>query len=350
MIEFLRRSNLGLKATCLALAVLLYFVANNQLNPQSTMTTRVRPQLINLSPDLIVIGDVPNIPMLLSGPTGIIEVAQKRPIRARVNMAGAQVGRNTLPVDYDLPDGLRRVAAYAGEESVTVSVVVERRERAKFDVDALRNETAIAGFRYAEPVTTPRSVVVSGRRDLVRKVARVIADVQDAADRGKIDRTVALVAQDDQRRVVDDVTITPANVRVVIDIEQELGRRKMYLGLEKIGEPADGYELYNYALLPAVVRVRGTEAALEARGFHDLRVDVSGLSRSTTRTVRIVPPAGVILDDSDRVRVRLDIRRIAPVSPVPRPETGPIAPTSGPTTNAANTNPPTSPPKPEGNP
>lgn len=308
--EVLRR-NLGLKLSCLAAAILLYFVANNQVNPQTAVEVLLRPRFVNTPKNLVVVGEVVVPPLTISGPAALVDGARKRQIPARVDLSNATEGVSRLPVEYDLPDGVRRRIPIDGDESLLATVTLERKEQGIFAVDVLHNESALAGYRYAEAVTKPSKVEVSGRAADVRRVRRVVADVQNTTDRGAIDREVKVTAQDEKSRQVEGVTITPDTVRVAIDLERQPTTKTLLLSLSQQGKPAPGFELYDYALSPSLVTVRGSQDALRALSTLSVRIDVTGIAESTTRTVTIDAPPGITIDGSDQVRVRLEVRAIA---------------------------------------
>jgi len=133
------RRNIGYKLLALAIAIIIWFYANEGQNPRASVELRRLPLVVReIEPDCVVAAAPKTVNVRLEGARAYINSVTDRPdtITAYVDLAGRTAGRYTVPVIVTPPAG------FAGLVSATpvpreVSVVLK--EKAPQDTTEHRN-------------------------------------------------------------------------------------------------------------------------------------------------------------------------------------------------------------------
>ncbi len=310
------RRNTGYKLLAVAVAVLLYAVANDQQNPPTARPVYVTPQIVNLPNDMVVKSGPPGGPLMVSGQAEAVTAFNAQDVKATIDVSRAKVGVNPLPIVYKYPPGSLDIESAPS----TAMVVLEKKQAASFVVEAILDNDAPSGYMYGDPVANPRKVTVYGSASEVARVGRIIAQVENTDNSRAVESDVLLSAQDLHKQGVDTVQIEPSRVHVSVALKKAQGAKAVLLSALMTGSPAPGYVVVGYTFSPPLVTITGTQTLLAARSSLTVPLVIDGIEASETRTVKVVPPAGLMLQnvEDSAVRVRLDVRRIAP-RPTPLP-------------------------------
>ena len=259
MIQLLRR-NWEYKLLSLALAILLYFIASGQRNPNRTISLSVQPEVGGL-PTNLAVKVAPRAEMVsLTGTSTDLDVVRKAGVRASVSAVSGKVGRSALPVQYELPPNVRGRVVVDGPNTVDVELD-ERTERA-LPVRVLFENQPPPGYEFQTPSTIPMRVAVTGLSSEVSRVARVVALLDNTRGAGSVEREVPVVAQDEKEQVVSTVQLRPARVQVSLSLRKAPATKVLLLSPQFVGTAAPGARLVDYRFSPASVTVRGETSNL----------------------------------------------------------------------------------------
>ncbi len=313
----------------LTVAVLLYFVAYSQRNPHESRDIYVAPEPVGLPRDLVLKSKPNGVTVTVGGPAETIDTLRSTNVKATVDLSQAKPGTTRIPIDVSFPPGVQpRVTVDNGP--VYAEVVLEKKTRQTYTPDVSYTDNPPAGYAYGDYETEPSSVAVEGLASQVAKVGRVVALVDNAQNKGAIDQTVELVAQDSQRRDINDVSITPSEVRVRVPLKLTPAQKQLILSAELEGIPAPGFYVAGYTFTPTMLTVSGRQETLAPRSSLSIPIDIAGMNASETRSILVTPPPGTAVKGSARVSLRLDVRPIvatpglSPAPPRPRDTPSPL--------------------------
>ena len=321
------KRNFGYKVLALIIAICLYIIAYAQQNPRVTREIYVQPQLVGLAPDLALKESPKGNNVTISGLSSTVNGLSEKSITASADATQAREGAVRLPVRYVFPQGIR------GElkpEAQYVQVILEKKVSQTLTVVVLVSGTPPVGFVDGEGETQPRNVTVSGRAAAIERVARVVAYVEREDGERAIERTVALVAEDANRRVVEGVEVAPAQAQARVGLKPVPLTRSLLISLEIRGDVAPGYLLEDLNLSPDQVEVSGLPEDLTSQSRLTVPIDITGLKASATRRVALKPPSGLRLKQPVTLTVQIIVRPIAKENPVPSP-TPSVSPSPVPT-------------------
>ena len=237
----LLRRNLGYRLLAVFAAALLYGIANNQQPPHTTKPFSTQPLLIN-APDNLVIKTAPQQIMgTIAGTPTDVEAFRSVQNKATIDLSGATTGTHSFPIQYPPAGGTLEISAPS-----SVQITLARRQKATFTVDPLYKSSPPAGYVYGDPVITPKNVEVDGGENDVRKVARVVAVIDNAGEPGAFTVDALLVAQDSHSQRVEGVTLTPSQVRVATSQHRALATKAVALSADFSDTPAPGVVLRGY--------------------------------------------------------------------------------------------------------
>lgn len=174
------------------------------------------------------------------------------------------------------------------------------------------------GYYATAPACDPPTVAVSGPRSLVDRIvsAKVVADQPSLPAReGPVRRALSFVLLDSNEQVISSKLLQVTSESVLLDsiiIDQQLYTQRTVelsaLGLVT-GVPAEGYEVKGVYLTPATLTIAGNASAIADVNvmYPDSVINVTGMSQSVSRSLRVRQPSSIKYASSDVVSVVVDI-------------------------------------------
>lgn len=216
--------NFGLKATALALALLLeaYFYSPDN---SVTVILPVPVQVLNLSPSMIVVEPAEELDALyarvrLSGPSQLIEQVKTAPLRFSVKLPiGVQ---SSFPAKLDsenlrLPSGVD----VQNIEPKVINFRLERVVKKELPIESEVVGTPGLGFRYLGTTLTPSTVLARGPRSLLEAIT-VLKTQQIDLEGLTSSRKMDILIQDPPRLVSLSVNVVTADVEIEPVMEEHV--------------------------------------------------------------------------------------------------------------------------------
>ncbi|MDR1059933.1 MAG: hypothetical protein LBL83_01685, partial [Clostridiales bacterium] len=195
-------------------------------------------------------------------------------------------------------------------------------ERSFYVLLTQKNQSSLEGKGLVlmnETIAPGVTVYVKGREEDLGGLTQGNFDV--SLDFGKIEER-------GEKRVKLDLSVVDAKNISVLRMEPE----EIDISVESItanqfdispiweGEPADGYELTGYTMVPRTQRIRGRESLVNQAAGVELRVDLSDLAGNRTAYLqsKVIDSAGEampVIDWEQSVEVSLEISKEVPVQP-----------------------------------
>jgi YbbR domain-containing protein len=159
----------------------------------------------------------------------------------------------------------------------------------------------------ASTEVSPTTARVTGASSIIALVDAVTADVNLTGLRANLTQQITLVPRDSRGLEIGRVSVEPARAELKTVVQQQDSTVSLSIVPSLQGAVADGYNIVGVTVDPAIVQVNGNLETTQALGNVSTEpVDVSGLSRDISRTVRLRLPSGVQANrDTVVVRVRI---------------------------------------------
>ncbi|MFQ6058099.1 MAG: YbbR-like domain-containing protein [Anaerolineae bacterium] len=309
--------NLGSALLALALAIMVWVVAVNEVNPprEGHFPDGGLPIEVVNTPEGLVLFDPVNerVTVTIRGPQSSWENLRPTNFRAYVDLAGLPPGLHDVEVQIKCAECAQKLVSILDKEPAQITVRLETFKEKKVKVQVHVLDSPPLGYTVGMPTTTPREVTVSGPQSQVDQVAELAADMFLQGAKTPVEQQVRVFARDNQGKAVAKVTISPAVVTVNVPVVQRLGYKEVTIRPITEGTVAPGYWLSNIVVEPSTVTIRGNPARVEeVPGFLETEpIDVNEVHSTFEKRVGLVVPEGIsLLSEDQSVLVRIEVSAV----------------------------------------
>src|SRR5438105_6992472 len=271
----------GRAVFAVALAVLLYFVAVSETNPEGWNESKqyqVLVQPVNVPSGLVVLDRPPNVYVRVRAPLSVFSRLNQNSFTATIDCANAQAGENSLPIVVTPTDPEVR-DAQADPGTVTLHLDAIREQALPVRVNVTGQPPS--GYQQGQWSVDPPRLTVAGASTLVGRATEAVVDVS-------VDRVTVSVNGVFTPRIVDDrgndlrdlnLRANPPSVTVQVPINQQTQYKQVGIRPNIQGQPAIGYVLQPAVVNPPTATLSGDPADLEGASVVETApIDVSGIS------------------------------------------------------------------------
>jgi YbbR domain-containing protein len=311
------RENIPEKLMALSSAILIWLYVNAEKNPtitqRFTVDVEVRHVQNGYEPPTV---NPSQVTVVLTGMRSSVEQIAPRGIRAMVDVSGLTEGKQRLPVQLNLTrDMLQDVQVEIIPP--TVQVTLTKRISKTFKVECLFVNAPPEGYVYLSPIVYPETVVVSGAREQVNQVRRLIVNAVPQKVGDEVDDELPVVALDVENRPLSGgVTIRPSHVRVVLKLAPVSLTKTVFVTPVWKGKPDPSVAIEEIALEPRTVVISGKpEVLARVHSVETEPIDIDNLTSDVTKNVSLRPVDGAQLTTTT-VRVSVRVRKL-PERPMP---------------------------------
>ncbi len=300
--------NLYFRFFALFLAVVLWFLAGGE-GRFSTVerTLSIEAQIGDLSPDFALLTEPENIRVGVRGFAPLIPAAE-REIRATIDLSGVIEGEGTYGVDVTVPTGIELVSISPRWVRLRTERVLEQTFAVSVALIGLVPEQGIQSL-----TPNPSEVMVRGPRSALDSVRQVVADIALGGSATRLEGNFPVRAIDDQGRTVDQVSVIPDEVRVVLEQVLQQYEQQIPVIPQFQGILAPHLEINRVEINPTVLRVN--IGANHPTPVEQLLTESIWLEQfdvgAHTLELNVLIPEGLSATEPPRVLVQLEIARIA---------------------------------------
>jgi YbbR domain-containing protein len=294
-------------AVSFVLALLLWGWVTTQRDPSEARTIDDLPVPVPaLADDLMVVGELGTVDVRVEGPRSQVEDLVADDLEIRLD-TGQIEEPNTYPleVEVDAPGAVDVVRV----TPPSVNLLVDERVSRSFRVEPIPPELEGDNREVGEIAVDPSDVTVGGPSTFVNRVARVVAPIEIGDRTETFSATVQLEARDAEGQPITGVTILPEAVTSTVPVDTR-GKSVPVLA-QTSGNPAEGYEVVDRRVNPAMVLLDGPDEALaEVFSASTEEVDIQGVTGNVSKLVALegLPPDVHVLDPpSGQVAVVIQI-------------------------------------------
>jgi len=311
------RENIPEKLMALSSAILIWLYVNAERNPTITQRFTVDVEVRHLQngyePPTV---NPSQVTVVLTGMRSSVEQISPRGIRATVDVSGLTEGKQRLPVQLNLTRDLLQDVQVEIIPPI-VQVTLTRRISKTLKVDCLFVNAPPEGYVYLSPVVYPEAVVVSGAREQVNQVRRLIVNAVPQKMGDEVDDDLPVVALDAENRPVSGgVTIRPSYVRVVLKLAPVSLTKTVLVTPVWKGKPDPSVAIEEIVLEPRTVVISGKpEVLAQVHSVETEPIDIDNLTSDVTRSVALRSVEGAQLTTTN-VRATVRVRKL-PERPTP---------------------------------
>jgi len=283
----------AVRVMALVIAALLWFQAGKEQNPYIEKTIDNIPiKIENVSADYTVLGGVEpaTVKIKVSGLQQTVAGLTVKDFVAYVDLSGGEAGAQSLAVKTAEPAGVKVAEVTPKNVIVTLDTIV----RQNYPVTIVQQGLPAVGYSIGKVFFDPAEVVIEGAKSklMAVKSTAVVVDVNGVA--ASFTRAVTVNAFDADGATVKDLTVTPAQVNVTIDVVQAQTQKTIPVNPSLVGDPAEGYQIREVILEPNTVTITGPQDKVNGvTAVSTQPVDITGFTANFTGTVGLQLPEGI---------------------------------------------------------
>lgn len=226
-------------------------------------------------------------------------------IQVTADLSSYGPGSYQVPLKIDI--AAQAILVSTNPSSINVVIEEDRERTLPIQLD-ISGQPSV-GYLEHTPEIDPETVTIRGPRSLVELVSEIRAEASIEGLRETLRDDLTLFALDSDGNRITDISITPADVKVVVPINQESGYRDVAVSVRTTGRPSTGYYPTSITATPPLITVRGQPATIEAMQpyVETQPVDLTNLSDDLIIQVPVELPAGVTAIDTPIVEVFISI-------------------------------------------
>lgn len=290
--------NYSLRLLALLLAFALWLYVSNEQSPLREKILTIDLEKSGLEQGLVISGGMPEtVKVKVQGNRNQLANLIPDDFSAVVNIPAGRTGDFTIPVQVNVPTGLRLAQVTPAEVSLSVDSVAEK----QVAVAVSLRGTPGQGYTALAPFYQPDTVVVRGPTRALEgiKQATALIDIQGAVQ--DVDQVLQVSVGS------SNVTLEPSTVRVVVPIVEMVPTKIVPVLIQVAGSPAAGYYVKSVVSDPVSVQLSGQpETLITITNIKTVPLDITGVDKSFAIEVGLAVPQGVIVQPS-RVKVQVEV-------------------------------------------
>lgn len=231
-----------------------------------------------------VTGYPENIKITIEGPAALVTTtANTQNFKVYADLSDLAVGRHSVKVKVD---GLNKELSYSLNQKY-IHINIQPRRTATYKVSADFNDSNVAsGYEAGTARLGTSSVKVTGAVSEVSKVAKVVAVVNTEKNLTKSVNQQAMLEALDANGQTLNVVLTPSTTSVYIPITQANATKDVAVDLKASGKTSADTS-YSFSTDTKSVKLTGSKSALAKLSKFPVNVDVTGVTETTTKTVKL---------------------------------------------------------------
>jgi|GEM_PF-950835 len=278
------------------LALLLWFYVTSLENPEQVTVFRgLSVDMRGADSDLKVINTIPTIETEVHAPQDVMGRLRQSDIRPYVDLSKLGEGVHQVPVHAEVLGNQPRLVTVRLVPN-EVQVQLEAQVTREFTVTTQVSGTPALGYGVEPAQVKPDRVSITGGKDAVGRIARVVVAVDIDQKAGTQQGLKPPIALDSTGREIREVSFSPASVEVVVPIKLLLNYKVVQVRVPVEGQPAPGFRVSDIQMDPTNVTICCSPTLLDPIKVLDTTpVSIAGTTSTVITATELILPPGVEL-------------------------------------------------------
>lgn len=255
---------------------------DSNITETAKRTIKVPLQINGDTDKYFITGYPENVNVAIEGSQSLVTMtANTQNFRVVADLTKLGVGTHTVKLRAV---GLNKDLSYSIAPK-TIKVRIQDRRTKEMPIQVKFNKDSLApGYEAGTPTLSAQTAEVTGGKGVISRVYQVVANVVLRRNTKRdVSQQVILQALDDKGNTVN-VVVSPETVNVKLPVS--LASKSVAVNLNQTGTVQDQTE-YTLSTKTKRVTIYGSKAALKKIDALDVAVDVTGITKSTTKTYKI---------------------------------------------------------------
>ncbi len=296
------KHNWGAKILAVLAAIVMWFFIMREQNPVIEASYTIPVQVQNLNVHYVADGLPHEIRVQLKGPRNTILTMNDKLMKAYIDLAEVKPGQSNIPIIFTPPSG----TTVADMSPETVTVTIDEYAERTVPVEIIQIGKLPDDMAVQKITVMPKTVLISGPKAKVNKVAHVILKVNMSEQTKSFTQTGKLEAVDIDSKTIP-VTISPTQGQAQFELTKIRTEKAFPITANVVGVPADGCTVKATTVTPAQITIYGKEELLNS--MTDIKtqpIDISGVESTVEGTYNLLLPSG-LTSAITTVKVKIEI-------------------------------------------
>lgn len=299
-------SNFHIKLLAIVISAAVWVYVVNAGTQIGVVSAKIPVQIYNITETLALSNQIEDIQLKVKAPQGVFQTLGAKDFTAFVDASGLTSGSHTVEI--------RVVSDVAGVQILgktpsTATLTLSKKVSNNFTVNIQTSGKLADGFGIkGDPTLSPAQVTVSGAKDNMDKVTKVVALVTLSGEEKDISQTAFLRALDKNGNEVSNLSFSPDSVQVSIPVERQNDTKTVGIKTNIQGIPPSGFTVGTITTNPQSVTISGKSSALSSTQFLETAsINVASATSTFTKEVALTLPEGITPQDATTVKVTVEI-------------------------------------------
>lgn len=301
-----------LRITALFLAILLVYtvqvekkdVNKNSSNQEVGVLQDIPVEVYYDNENLIVTGVPQTVNVTIEGPTNIVQTTKLfKDFTLFVDLRSLTMGEHEVRIEHENMSDKLQVQI----DPSTIDVSIEEKITEIFRVEPEFNERLLAdGYNLTDMEVNPKTIEVTGAKSVVESISFVKATVStdpDVKSSFEKEATVRVLDRDLNKL---DIEMTPENVRVKVEIEEN--SKEVPIILNEKGTLPNGVTVHSITPEKDKITLSGPKRILNEINQLVVDLDLSKITKSETIEVKLQKPDDVVKLSTATLLVKVDVK------------------------------------------
>jgi YbbR domain-containing protein len=291
------------------LAVAVWIIANQEQNPvqEADFRSAIPITVTGVKDGLVISNTLPTSTHLrLRAQQSTWLSISGEDLLVTLDLSGLGPGTFQVPLRIDVATRALVVSA----NPANVQVVLEEDRQQEESVKIILEGEPLVGYTTGVPISQPSRVLAQGPLSAIERINEVRASVPVGELRDAFNGKVSLTAYDADGKAIDNVSLDPPEVDVVVPVTQQAGYRDIAIVAKTIGQPASGYYVTGIKVLPDLITVQGDANVIAGMlPYAETQpVNLAGVTDNLISDVTLVLPPGVSPVNADSIQMLVTVQ------------------------------------------
>ncbi len=296
----------GLKVLSLLVAVVLWVYVSNELNPTKEREFRdVGVDIRGVASNLAVSELPGSVRIRVQASQDVISELNPGSIEVFADLKNVKVGRNIIPLEVQVPSGVKVVDLKPQQAEINVEPLTEK----QVSVKVRYGDSIDRGYKVGTIQTKPDEIIVRGPKSIVDGVSSAVIDISIANRQKSFSENVPIRVTDELGTLIEERFIKkiPPMVDVFVTIVPDLPSKKVPVIPVLTGEPSPEHTVTMTVVDPTELILTGKSDVLEnISQISTKAIDITGAQKDLYIDIAPDLPPGVVANrQSLKVLIRI---------------------------------------------
>ena len=309
-IQKLLKQNLGLKILSIVISIALWaslkYTSPASLYNYYQTSLYVPVKYVNAPEGLVPVHTDEQVLIELKGDPAKIASISSSDFSAVVDMSNCKKGDNTVDVTLKCPPEI----TITNVQPSKINFELEEYSSIQVPISLRTTGVPSTGYKLSSSKVYPDEITISGSVSSIKKVKKILADVDISGINTTTKFFIPLQACDYMGNTVNDINLMPTNVSVVCNVDRGFRIQTVSVIPDFIGDVSDDIDIKLIDVTPDVISLKIPDGVnFKSNVIKTRAIDLTSVRKNLEQEIKLNLPEGVSAIDSNIVKVNIIVNK-----------------------------------------